>query len=72
MTTTIEKVLGVKPTNNEVDAEFAKRNLCLDEFKETIVESADLFHVHGNFSTRSDNAETASKKMLIIYNELNC
>ena len=70
--TTIEKVLGVKPTNEEVDAEFAKRNLSLNGFDETIVESSSLFHVHGNYSTRSDSAETACKKMLIIYNELNC
>jgi hypothetical protein len=69
---TITRIFGFsKPSNVCVDAEFERRNLALSDFRGDIVQdSNDDYHVHGHYMTRSDNAETAIKKMLIAFNEM--
>ena len=68
---TIERILGNNPSNQSVDDEFNSRNLSLDGFDDTIVSDDGKWHqAHGHYSTRSDNPQTAAKKLLIIENEI--
>lgn len=68
---TMQKVFGhSNPTDAQVDQEFEKRGLCYADLSESIIESEGRFHVHGHISTRSDLAETATKKFMIICSEL--
>lgn len=70
---TIEKVFGhSNPSISEVDSEFESRKLTLNGFDMPIVEKQGKHHIHGHYSTQSENEDTASKKMLIIFNELGC
>jgi len=68
---TIDRILGRNHSNQSVDDEFNRRNLSLDGFDDTIVSDDGKWHtVHGHYSTRSDNPQTSSKKLLIIENEI--
>lgn len=62
----IEKILGNCPSNNDVKAEFKRRNLTLDD-KNILIVMCDnnKYTIHGHQSTQSDNYETAVMKFLI-------
>lgn len=71
---TIEKILGVNPSELETKKEFDRRNLSMSKY-EIIIENTKagkaVFRVHGFQSTVSRTPELALMKYMITTNE-NC
>lgn len=75
MTTTIEKILGNKPSSDEIKAEFDKRDLSLDSANIILVCETEKpwgyeYVVHGHQSTTSQSYQDAAMKYLIAINEI--
>lgn len=66
---TIERILGVNPSEDEVKNEFKTRKLSI-ESDETLVEDNNKFHVHGHYSTKSNTKEIALMKFAILMDEV--